>query len=90
VSRNRFPEYVPRECSPTVAKVDFADVVPRGIKHRRCVHHASDSIIIFDYRVRVCVDQHRDCLFFLASEPKNRMLVNAIKNQCARYATHRA
>jgi len=35
--------------------------------------------IVLDYRVRVCVDQHRDYLFFLASKPNIQMLIDAIR-----------
>jgi len=52
--------------------MDFADIIPREIKYRRCIDHASYSIIVLDYHAR-------NCSFFFASKPNIQMLIDAIR-----------
>jgi len=63
-------------CSQTIAKMDF-DIISILYQERLSVGNANH--FVFDYCVRVCINQSRDYRVFFASKPNRQMLIDAVR-----------
>jgi len=71
--RSRFQKNVAEQRSQTIAKMDFANIISRGIKCKKCINHTF-------WLSRVCVSESRDCRFFLVSKLNKRILIDAVRS----------